>query len=124
MTVALLKPNNSSIQCSTRDSPPYRYMIPQYTDIERFFSINSEDGLITTTKPLDRETQAWHNISVSATEIGTHKLSRREAKTCVKLFQDLRGIGTGSDARGPSKHQNNICDSLWSRFHAQTYYVK
>lgn len=52
-------------------------MIPQYTDIERFFSINSEDGLITTAKPLDRETQAWHNISVSATEIGTHKLSCR-----------------------------------------------
>ncbi|CAG00324.1 unnamed protein product, partial [Tetraodon nigroviridis] len=51
---------------------PIRYMIPQYTDIERFFSINSEDGLITTTKPLDRETQAWHNISVSATEIGGH----------------------------------------------------
>ncbi|TWW78426.1 Cadherin-11 Precursor [Takifugu flavidus] len=51
---------------------PIRYMIPQYTDIERFFSINSEDGLITTAKPLDRETQAWHNISVSATEIGGH----------------------------------------------------
>lgn len=48
-------------------------MIPQYTDLERFFNINSEDGLITTMKPLDRETQAWHNISVSATEIGTHK---------------------------------------------------
>ncbi|KAG7248515.1 hypothetical protein CRUP_031995, partial [Coryphaenoides rupestris] len=31
--------------------------------------INSEDGMITTTRPLDREAQAWHNISVSATEI-------------------------------------------------------
>lgn len=47
-----------------------RYMIPQYTDIEQFFSINSEDGMITTTRPLDREMQPWHNISVSATEIG------------------------------------------------------
>lgn len=47
-----------------------RYMIPRYTDVEQFFSINSEDGMITTTRPLDRETQAWHNISVSATEIG------------------------------------------------------
>ncbi|KAK7901807.1 hypothetical protein WMY93_018576 [Mugilogobius chulae] len=51
---------------------PVRYMIPRYTDVEQFFSINSEDGLITTTRPLDRETQAWHNISVSATEIGGH----------------------------------------------------
>ncbi|XP_059215274.1 cadherin-11 [Centropristis striata] len=51
---------------------PVRYMIPLYTDIEQFFSINAEDGMITTTRPLDRETQAWHNISVSATEIGGH----------------------------------------------------
>ncbi|XP_056147258.1 cadherin-11 isoform X2 [Lampris incognitus] len=51
---------------------PVRYMIPRYTDVEQFFSINSEDGRITTTRPLDRETQAWHNISVSATEIGGH----------------------------------------------------
>lgn len=49
-----------------------RYMIPRYTDVEQFFSINSEDGMITTTRPLDRETQAWHNISVSATEIGMY----------------------------------------------------
>ncbi|XP_070833562.1 cadherin-11 [Chaetodon trifascialis] len=51
---------------------PVRYMIPRYTDVEQFFSINSEDGMITTTRPLDREAQAWHNISVSATEIGGH----------------------------------------------------
>uniref|UniRef100_A0A8C6UIL2 Cadherin 11, type 2, OB-cadherin (osteoblast) n=1 Tax=Neogobius melanostomus TaxID=47308 RepID=A0A8C6UIL2_9GOBI len=51
---------------------PVRYMIPRYTDVEQFFNINSEDGLITTTRPMDRETQPWHNISVSATEIGGH----------------------------------------------------
>ena len=47
-------------------------MIPRYTDVEQFFSVNPEDGMITTTRPLDRETQAWHNISVAAAEIGTH----------------------------------------------------
>lgn len=54
-----------------------RYMIPLYTDVEQFFSI-SEDGMITTTRPLDREAQPWHNISVSANEIGkfqTHALT-------------------------------------------------
>ncbi|XP_061692548.1 cadherin-11 isoform X2 [Syngnathoides biaculeatus] len=51
---------------------PVRYMIPRYTDVEQFFSVNSEDGMITATRPLDRETQPWHNISVSATEIGGH----------------------------------------------------
>uniref|UniRef100_A0AAQ4RLG7 Cadherin domain-containing protein n=1 Tax=Gasterosteus aculeatus aculeatus TaxID=481459 RepID=A0AAQ4RLG7_GASAC len=49
---------------------PVRYMIPLYTDIEQFFRVNPEDGMITTTRPLDREAQNWHNISVSATEIG------------------------------------------------------
>lgn len=90
-------------------------MIPQYTDIERFFSINSEDGLITTMKPLDRETQAWHNISVSATEIGTHKQ------------QALPTIGGSWDwiwRAWALKTSNSVCDSLWSCFHAQTYYVK
>ncbi|KAF0027794.1 hypothetical protein F2P81_020535 [Scophthalmus maximus] len=48
---------------------PVRYMIPRYTDVEQFFSVNAEDGMITTTRPLDREAQLWHNISVSATEI-------------------------------------------------------
>uniref|UniRef100_A0A8C5D026 Cadherin domain-containing protein n=1 Tax=Gadus morhua TaxID=8049 RepID=A0A8C5D026_GADMO len=51
---------------------PVRYMIPRYTDVEQFFSVNSEDGMITTTRPLDREAQAWHNISVAAAEIGTN----------------------------------------------------
>ncbi|KAA8583500.1 hypothetical protein FQN60_014708 [Etheostoma spectabile] len=50
----------------------HKYMIPLYTDIEQFFSINADDGKITTTRPLDREAQPWHNISVSATEIGGH----------------------------------------------------
>lgn len=48
-----------------------RYMIPRYTDVEQFFSVGPEDGIIKTTRPLDRETLPWHNISVSATEIGT-----------------------------------------------------
>lgn len=46
-------------------------MIPRYTDVDQFFSI-SEDGMITTNRPLDRETQPWHNISISATEIGMY----------------------------------------------------
>uniref|UniRef100_A0A3B3Y7A6 Cadherin domain-containing protein n=1 Tax=Poecilia mexicana TaxID=48701 RepID=A0A3B3Y7A6_9TELE len=49
---------------------PVRYMIPRYTDVDQFFGI-SEDGMIITNRPLDRETQPWHNISVSATEIDT-----------------------------------------------------
>ncbi|KAF4090872.1 hypothetical protein AMELA_G00030580 [Ameiurus melas] len=61
---------------------PIRYLIPRYTDLEEFFSINPEDGIIKTTRPLDRETQAWHNISVSATEIGGH---HQDAKVRVNI---------------------------------------
>uniref|UniRef100_A0A7N8XJE0 Cadherin 11, type 2, OB-cadherin (osteoblast) n=1 Tax=Mastacembelus armatus TaxID=205130 RepID=A0A7N8XJE0_9TELE len=67
---------------------PVRYMIPRYTDVEQFFSINSEDGMITTTRPLDRETQAWHNISVSATEIGHHQDTKVRVNIKVKDVND------------------------------------
>ncbi|RXN12484.1 cadherin-11 [Labeo rohita] len=61
---------------------PVSYMIPRYTDLEEFFTINPEDGIIKTTRPLDREAQAWHNISVSATENGGH---HQDAKVRVNI---------------------------------------
>uniref|UniRef100_A0A672ICV3 Cadherin domain-containing protein n=1 Tax=Salarias fasciatus TaxID=181472 RepID=A0A672ICV3_SALFA len=67
---------------------PVRYMIPRYTDVEQFFTINSDDGLITTTRPLDREAQAWHNISVSATEIGHHQDTKVRVNIRVKDVND------------------------------------
>uniref|UniRef100_A0A8C6UJW0 Cadherin 11, type 2, OB-cadherin (osteoblast) n=1 Tax=Neogobius melanostomus TaxID=47308 RepID=A0A8C6UJW0_9GOBI len=67
---------------------PVRYMIPRYTDVEQFFNINSEDGLITTTRPMDRETQPWHNISVSATEIGHHQDTKVRVNIKIKDMND------------------------------------
>ncbi|XP_076856623.1 cadherin-11 [Brachyhypopomus gauderio] len=61
---------------------PIRYLIPRYTDLEEFFTISPEEGTIKTTRPLDRETQPWHNISVSATEIGGH---HQDAKVRVNI---------------------------------------
>lgn len=46
-----------------------RYSIDRHTDLDRFFTINPEDGFIKTTKPLDREETAWLNISVFAADI-------------------------------------------------------
>lgn len=46
-----------------------RYSIDRHTDLDRFFTINADDGFIKTTKPLDREETAWLNISVFAAEI-------------------------------------------------------
>ncbi|KAJ3592937.1 hypothetical protein NHX12_005275, partial [Muraenolepis orangiensis] len=44
------------------------YFIDRHTDLERQFNINVDDGKITLAKPLDRETDMWHNITVTATE--------------------------------------------------------
>uniref|UniRef100_A0A8C6USK4 Cadherin 11, type 2, OB-cadherin (osteoblast) n=1 Tax=Neogobius melanostomus TaxID=47308 RepID=A0A8C6USK4_9GOBI len=69
---------------------PVRYMIPRYTDVEQFFNINSEDGLITTTRPMDRETQPWHNISVSATEIGVQL--KEWWFGCVQMIETVSAV--------------------------------
>ncbi|KAF1392398.1 hypothetical protein PFLUV_G00027440 [Perca fluviatilis] len=49
-----------------------RYFIDRHTDLERQFNINVDDGKITLAKPLDRETDMWHNITVTATEVRNH----------------------------------------------------
>ena len=48
---------------------PARYSVDRHTDMDRIFSIHSENGSIFTLKPLDRESTPWHNITVTATEI-------------------------------------------------------
>lgn len=45
-----------------------RYSIDRKSDVERHFHIDSSSGVITTARPLDRETVALHNITVLATE--------------------------------------------------------
>uniref|UniRef100_A0A672IA63 Cadherin 8 n=1 Tax=Salarias fasciatus TaxID=181472 RepID=A0A672IA63_SALFA len=49
-----------------------RYFIDRHTDMERQFNINADDGKITLAKPLDRETDMWHNITVTAMEVRNH----------------------------------------------------
>ncbi|XP_066493770.1 cadherin-11 [Tiliqua scincoides] len=61
---------------------PIRYIIDRHTDLDRYFSINAEDGSITTTKSLDREEMAWHNISVVASEVHNR---HQEAKVPVAI---------------------------------------
>lgn len=45
-----------------------RYSIDRNTDLERFFNIESTTGVISTAKPLDREANAVHNITILAIE--------------------------------------------------------
>jgi len=62
---------------------PARYSIDRHTDMDRIFSIHSENGSIFTLKPLDRESSSWHNISITATEIsewGIHPPEHQSGK--------------------------------------------
>ncbi|KAM9308646.1 cadherin-6-like [Gastrophryne carolinensis] len=56
---------------------PVKYSVDRHTDMDRFFNIDSGNGSIFTSKPLDRESVLWHNITVIATEISNPKDSSR-----------------------------------------------
>ncbi|MFT7810470.1 cadherin-8-like [Arapaima gigas] len=64
---------------------PVRYFIDRHTDLERQFNINADDGKITLAKPLDRETDTWHNITVTATEVRNHSQITR-AIVAIKVL--------------------------------------
>ncbi|KAG5268406.1 hypothetical protein AALO_G00212250 [Alosa alosa] len=45
-----------------------RYSIDRNTDLERFFNVDAATGVISTAKPLDREVNSVHNITIFAME--------------------------------------------------------
>ncbi|CAM4658059.1 unnamed protein product [Caretta caretta] len=53
----------------TCPAAPSEYSILPHSDPGRYFSISPQDGTLRTALPLDRETLAWHNITVVATEL-------------------------------------------------------
>ncbi|XP_065486287.1 cadherin-6 isoform X4 [Caloenas nicobarica] len=75
-------PMNTVIGTVTAQDPdaaknPVKYSVDRHTDMDRVFNINSGNGSIFTSKPLDRETLLWHNITVIAAEINNPKQSSR-----------------------------------------------
>ncbi|XP_019327581.1 PREDICTED: cadherin-6 isoform X3 [Aptenodytes forsteri] len=75
-------PINTVIGTVTAQDPdaaknPVKYSVDRHTDMDRVFNINSGNGSIFTSKPLDRETLLWHNITVIAAEINNPKQSSR-----------------------------------------------
>ncbi|XP_068253245.1 cadherin-6 isoform X3 [Nyctibius grandis] len=75
-------PINNVIGTVTAQDPdaaknPVKYSVDRHTDMDRVFNINSGNGSIFTSKPLDRETLLWHNITVIAAEINNPKQSSR-----------------------------------------------
>ncbi|NXE13171.1 CADH9 protein, partial [Lophotis ruficrista] len=54
---------------------PIKYSVDRHTDLDRIFNIYSGNGSLFISKPLDREENPWHNITVIATEINNPKQS-------------------------------------------------
>ncbi|XP_053555546.1 cadherin-11 [Bombina bombina] len=64
---------------------PIRYSIDRHTDLDRYFSINPEDGIIKTTKALDREENAWHNITIVAAE-AHNRMHEARVPVAIKIL--------------------------------------
>uniref|UniRef100_A0A670IR56 Cadherin 11 n=1 Tax=Podarcis muralis TaxID=64176 RepID=A0A670IR56_PODMU len=80
------------------------YIIDRHTDLDRYFSISAEDGSITTTKKLDREEMAWHNISVFAYELHNR---HQEAKVPVAI----KVLDVNDNApKLASSHETVVCE--------------
>ncbi|CAG5896090.1 unnamed protein product [Menidia menidia] len=56
-----------------------RYTIDRRTDMDRVFNIHAGNGSVFTLRELDREENAWHNISVIATEFNNPRQISRVA---------------------------------------------
>lgn len=65
--------------CVRVDLSLCRYSIDRNTDLERFFNVDAHSGVISTAKPLDREANSVHNLTIFAIEI--RELQRRQSKT-------------------------------------------
>lgn len=56
---------------------PVRYSIDRRTDMDRVFNVHAGNGSLFILRELDREENAWHNISVIATEFNNPRLVSR-----------------------------------------------
>ncbi|XP_049605502.1 cadherin-6 [Syngnathus scovelli] len=56
---------------------PIRYAIDRFTDLDRLFGVHAVNGSVFLLRELDREENAWHNISVIASEFNhLYQMSR------------------------------------------------
>lgn len=87
--------------------PLCRYTIDRRTDMDRVFNIYAGNGSVYTLRELDREENAWHNISVIATEFSE---CSRHWSCCLSewkvhpVLSVLASTGVYCPARGALKY--------------------
>ncbi|XP_062841408.1 cadherin-7 [Trichomycterus rosablanca] len=57
------------------ENNPIRFSISKNSDLKKIFRIDPNNGTVSVIKPLDRETAAWHNLTVTAQETKNNQLS-------------------------------------------------
>uniref|UniRef100_A0A8C4NY07 Cadherin-10 n=1 Tax=Dicentrarchus labrax TaxID=13489 RepID=A0A8C4NY07_DICLA len=62
-----------------------RYSIDRRTDMDRVFNIHAGNGSVFIFRELDREENAWHNISVTATEFSKYNNPRQISRVPVYI---------------------------------------
>lgn len=63
-----------------------RYSIDRNTDLERFFNVDALSGVISTAKPLDREANSIHNLTIFAIESRKSKLRKLKQTLSSMLY--------------------------------------
>ncbi|XP_046880267.1 cadherin-7 isoform X1 [Hypomesus transpacificus] len=82
---------------------PIRYSIDK-SDIRKVFKIDPNNGTVTVAKPLDRESAAWHNMTITAKETNQNHLS-----SWVAVF--IKVLDTNDNApRLAREYQPYICE--------------
>uniref|UniRef100_A0AAQ6IQ36 Cadherin domain-containing protein n=1 Tax=Anabas testudineus TaxID=64144 RepID=A0AAQ6IQ36_ANATE len=65
-----------------------RYSIDRNTDLERFFNVDALSGVISTAKPLDREANSIHNLTIFAIESHPTQIGKGIALITVQDIND------------------------------------
>ncbi|XP_077411071.1 cadherin-7-like isoform X2 [Vanacampus margaritifer] len=65
-----------------------RYSIDRNTDMERFFNVDALSGVISTAKPLDREANSVHNLTILAIESHPNQIGKGVAIISVLDVND------------------------------------
>ncbi|KPP64546.1 hypothetical protein Z043_117097 [Scleropages formosus] len=97
---------------SARDSDtannPVRYSIEKDTDVKKMWKIDPNNGTIIVAKPLDRESRAWHNLTVTATETRQNGLS-----SFVLVFIKVLDVNDNAP-QFSREHHPYICEGVQS----------
>uniref|UniRef100_A0A674N886 Cadherin-10 n=1 Tax=Takifugu rubripes TaxID=31033 RepID=A0A674N886_TAKRU len=98
---------------------PIRYTIDWRTDMDRVFNIHSGNGSVYVLRELDREENAWHNISVMATEFSKSPTSGCPQISRVPVFIRVLDVNDNAPAFA-ANYETFVCENAKANQRIQT----